>query len=161
MVAILVGIEWAGDHHNVVVLGPPDRLVDQLCADHPAAGPTHLAGWRKQSGPPAQLACIPDTRHGVLINTRLEAGCPVYPVNPKTVDRHRQAAGARPDAIDALLLTGHDRHELDRLRHLEPDSPLITGTQTAHPGPSQPHSAAGPAGQPGHRLPGGTLPSGP
>jgi hypothetical protein len=31
----------------------------------------------------------------------LEAGFPVYPVNPKTVDRHRKPAGAKTDAIDA------------------------------------------------------------
>ena len=33
----------------------------------------------------------------------LEAGFPVYPVNPKTVDRHRKASGAKTDAIDAIF----------------------------------------------------------
>jgi transposase len=51
-----------------------------------------------------QLACVVETTHGLLITALLEAGFPVYPVNPKTLERRRTAAGAKTDAIDAYLL---------------------------------------------------------
>ncbi len=50
------------------------------------------------------MACILETNQGLLITALLEAGVPVYPVNPKTVDRRRNAAGAKTDAIEAYLL---------------------------------------------------------
>jgi hypothetical protein len=50
------------------------------------------------------VACIIETNHGLLIAALLAAGYPVSPVNPKTVDRKRGAAGAKTDQIDAYLL---------------------------------------------------------
>jgi transposase len=73
----------------------------------------------------AELACIIETTHGLLIAALLEAGYPVYPVNPKTVDRKRGAAGAKTDQIDAYLLAKHGRAEFADLRRREPDSPLV------------------------------------
>ena len=48
-----------------------------------------------------QMACIIETTHGLLIAHVLEAGWPVYPVNPRTVDRRRATSGAKTDTIDA------------------------------------------------------------
>jgi transposase len=53
---------------------------------------------------PENLACILETNHGLLIAFLLEAGFPVYPVNPKTTNQLRKAAGAKTDQIDAYLL---------------------------------------------------------
>jgi transposase len=75
---------------------------------------------------PDHLACLVETSHGLLISALLEAGLPVYPVNPKTVDRHRRPSGAKTDAIDAYLLARTGRSDLADLRRLAPDSPLIT-----------------------------------
>jgi len=72
-----------------------------------------------------ELACIIETTHGLLIASRLQAGFPVYPVNPKTVDRRRSASGAKTDQIDAYLLAKHGRAEFADLRKLQPDSPII------------------------------------
>jgi hypothetical protein len=58
------------------------------------------------------LACSIETNHGLLIAALLEVGFPVYPVNPKTVDRHRKPAGAKTDAIDAYLLARTGRESL-------------------------------------------------
>jgi transposase len=71
------------------------------------------------------MACIIETNHGLLITTLLEAGFAVSPVNPKTGDRKRSAAGAQTDKIDAYLLAKHGRSEISDLRRLEPDSPVI------------------------------------
>ena len=47
-----------------------------------------------------------ETNHGLLISALLEAGFPVYPLNPKTVDRRRKPSGAKTDAIDAYFWPG-------------------------------------------------------
>jgi transposase len=66
-----------------------------------------------------------ETNHGLLISALLEAGFPVYPLNPKTVDRRRKPSGAKTDAIDAYLLARTGRSDLADLRPLQPDSPLV------------------------------------
>jgi transposase len=55
----------------------------------------------------------------------LEAGLPVYPVNPKTLEKWRKPSGAKTDAIDAFLLARKGRSDLDQLRRLNPDSSLV------------------------------------
>jgi transposase len=77
-----------------------------------------------------ELACIIETTHGLLIAALLAVGYPVYPVNPKTVDRKRGPAGAKTDQIDAYLLAKHGRSEFADLRRLEPDSPLVAELKT-------------------------------
>ena len=79
---------------------------------------------------PDQLACIVETNHGLLITFLLEAGIPVYPVNPKTANQRRKAAGAKTDQIDAHLLAKLGRLELAELRRLEPDSALVQELKT-------------------------------
>ena len=71
------------------------------------------------------MACIVETSQGLLITHLLEVGWSVYPVNPKTVDRKRGAAGAKTDKIDAYLLAKTGRSDLADLRQLKPDSPIV------------------------------------
>jgi transposase len=78
----------------------------------------------------AEMACIVEINHGLLIAALLEAGFSVYPVNPKTVDRKRNASGAKTDQIDAYLRASHGRSELADLRRLSPDSPLVAELKT-------------------------------
>jgi transposase len=79
---------------------------------------------------PEHLACIVETNHGLLIAFLLEAGIPVYPVNPKTANQLRKVAGAKTDQIDAHLLAKIGRLELAELRRLEPDSPTVAELKT-------------------------------
>jgi transposase len=79
---------------------------------------------------PEDLACIVETNHGLLITFLLEAGIPVYPVNPKTANQLRKAAGAKTDQIDAHLLAKLGRLDLAELRRLEPDSALVQELKT-------------------------------
>ncbi|MEW6229655.1 MAG: IS110 family transposase, partial [Bacillota bacterium] len=77
------------------------------------------------AGDPAEIPCFVETNHGLLVSSLLEAGFPVYPINPKTVNRHRKASGAKTDAIDAYILARTGRSDLADLRRLEPDSPIV------------------------------------
>ncbi len=64
-------------------------------------------------------------QHGLLIAHLLEDGWPVYPVNPRTVDRRRSASGAKTDTIDAYLLAKTGRADLADLHRLTPDSEKV------------------------------------
>jgi len=122
------GIDWADDHHDAAVLDDAGRVVLTLRVAHTVAGLTELTTALAQiCGPEAkeQLACFVETNRGVLIAALLEAGFPVYPVNPKTIDRRRNAAGVKTDQVDAYLLAKTGRSDLADLRRLRPDSPLI------------------------------------
>ncbi len=122
------GIDWADDHHDVVVLDDSSRQIASRRVAHTAAGLAELTTTLSQiCGTTAkdQLACIVETNRGLLITALLEAGFAVYPVNPKTVDRRRNAAGVKTDQIDAYLLAKVGRSDLADLRRLRPDSPLI------------------------------------
>src|SRR6266508_4226980 len=122
------GIDWADDHHDVVVIDEAGAMVASFRVAHTAAGLADLTTALAQiTGEAAkdQLACIVETNHGLLIAALLDAGFPVYPVNLKTVDRCRSAAGVKTDQIDAYLLAKTGRSDLADLRRLIPDSPLV------------------------------------
>lgn len=120
------GIDWADQHHDVVVIDEAGQQVGARRVAHSQEGISELThfllGLAKT---PEQMACVLETNQGLLITALLEAGFPVYPVNPKTVDRRRNAAGAKTDAIDAYLLAKTGRSDLADLRRLQPDSALV------------------------------------
>jgi transposase len=123
------GIDWADQHHDAVVIDEVGQRVAARRVAHTAEGLTDLTTFLRGSGDvathSAHLACSVETSHGLLITVLLEAGLAVYPVNPKTVDRHRKPCGAKTAAIDAYLLARTGRSDLADLRRLTPDSPLI------------------------------------
>ena len=122
------GVDWADAHHDVMVSDDAGRKVGGRRVTHTPEGLTELNAFLLSiTGPERkeELACIIETTHGLLIASLLEAGYAVYPVNPKTVEHRRGAAGAKTDQIDAYLLAKHGRSEFADLRRLEPDSPII------------------------------------
>jgi transposase len=66
----------------------------------------------------------------LLITFLLEAGIPVYPVNPKSANQLRKSAGAKTDQIDAHVLAKIGRLDLAELRRLEPDSVIVQELKT-------------------------------
>ncbi len=122
------GIDWANDHHDALVIDEKGHQVGSLRIDHSPSGLSKLNTFLEQvigSQPKDQMACIIETTHGLLIAALLEAGWPVYPVNPRTVDRRRSASGAKTDTIDAYLLAKTGRADLADLRRLIPDSEKV------------------------------------
>jgi transposase len=123
------GIDWANEHHDVLVIAETGRQVGALRVDHSPQGMSKLNTFLEQiigSESKEQMACIIETTHGLLIAHLLEAGWPVYPVNPRTVDRRRAASGAKADTIDAYLLAKTGRADLADVHRLTPDSEKIT-----------------------------------
>ena len=124
-----VGIDWANDHHDAVVIDDAGKRVAATRVPHTSDGIAALVAFLRGIGDvdahPAHLACVVETNRGLLIAALLDAGVSVYPVNPTTVDRQRKPSGAKTDAIDAYLLARTGRSDLADLRRLTPDSPLV------------------------------------
>jgi transposase len=122
------GIDWVDTHHDVLVLDEQGQQRGSVRVDHTPEGLAKLNTLLETiTGPDQkeQMACIIETIHGLLIAHLLEAGWPVYPVNPRTVDRRRSASGAKTDSIDASLLAKTGRADLADLRRLTPDSEVV------------------------------------
>ena len=126
-----VGLDWADTHHDLEVLDEAGKRVGARRFAHSHAGLRELQAFLLDITPQVeQLACIVETNRGLLITFLLEAGIPVYPVNPKAANQLRKAAGAKTDQIDAHLLAKIGRLELAELRRLEPDSAIVAELKT-------------------------------
>jgi transposase len=126
-----VGLDWADTHHDVVVLDEAGRRVGSRRFAHNHKGLNELKEFVLGIAASLdQLACIVETNHGLLIAFLLEAGIPVYPVNPQITNRLRKAAGAKTDRIDAYLLAKTGRFDLAELRRMAPDSPTVAELKT-------------------------------
>ena len=126
-----VGLDWADTHHDVEVLDEAGKRVGVRRFAHNHAGLHELKAFLLGiAASPEELVCIVETTHGLLISFLLEAGIPVYPVNPKTANQLRKAAGAKTDQIDAHLLAKLGRLDLAELRRLEPDSETVQELKT-------------------------------
>jgi transposase len=122
------GIDWADVHHDALIIDEKGRQVGSLRVDHSPQCLSSLNTFLEQiigSESKEQMACITETAHGLLIAHLLEAGWPVYPVNPRTVNRRRSASGAKTDRIDAYLLAKTGRADLTDLHRLRADSEKI------------------------------------
>jgi transposase len=165
-----VGIDWSQRHHDCVVLDRDGRRVGRIRVAHSAEGIAQLCAWLREQArlagetapeapaDPEHLLCVLETNHGLLITALLDAGFPVYPVNPKTVDQAHGAAGAKTDEIDAHLLAKHGFANRWELRRLAPDRQPAGGraqSPDARPGPARARADA--SGQSPHRRPQGLL----
>lgn len=122
------GIDWADQKHDGLVIDEMGRKLGSIRIDHTPEGLAKLDTWLAQilgEHNRDQMACIVETTHGLLIAFLLEHGWPVYPVNPRTVDRKRSASGAKTDRIDAYLLAKTGRADFADLHRLTPDNEKV------------------------------------
>jgi transposase len=122
------GIDWANDHHDALCIDEQGRQLGSIRVAHSPEGLTRLDSYLERIAAEEgheQVACIIETTHGLLITHLLEQGWPVYPVNPRTVARHRAPSGVTTDTIDAYLLAMTGRADFADLHRLQPDGKLI------------------------------------
>jgi transposase len=103
-----VGIDWAGDHHDIAVTNEQAAEVAQCQVAHTVDG---LAALGKRlaadAGGPDGCQVAIERPDGLLVATLLDWGYAVCAVNPKAVDRYRDRysmAGAKDDRRDAWVL---------------------------------------------------------
>lgn len=126
-----VGIDWADTQHRVSIIDSQGVEKANFTIPHTREGLECLKEkLLKIAQNPQSIACIIETKHGLLIQFLLEQGFAVYPVNPKVVDRRRKPSGAKSDPIDARILAELGRTDIKRLRQLKPDSELIQELKT-------------------------------
>jgi transposase len=128
------GFDWAGDHHDLVVVDRAGAVVLRLRFDDTAEGWRSLAEHLAACGAtPGRTAVAIETSAGSAVQRLLDLGLAVYPVNPKAAQRYRERkapAGAKDDQLDAWSLA--DALRLDGVRpdglgwrRLVPEDPIV------------------------------------
>jgi transposase len=119
------GLDWASDHHDLVIVDRAGQLVESFTFAH--SGP----GWeelRRKLAPYPGLAIAVETNQGAAVQQLIEAGLEVYPVNPKSAQRYRERkapSGVKDDQLDAWSLADALRLDGHGWRVLVPEDPLI------------------------------------
>lgn len=125
-----LGVDWGGAAHELCLIDGTGAVVGTRTVAHTAVAVHEAVGWiRAQTGAePAAIAVAIETPRGVLVDTLIEQGFPVFALNPKQLDRFRDrfsVAGAKDDARDAHALADGLRTDRRAFRPVRPDDPLI------------------------------------
>ena len=125
-----LGIDWGSDAHELCLLDANGQLRGTRTVAHTASAVAEALQWvaAQTSAPPTAIAVAIETPRGVLVDTLIEGGFPVFAINPKQLDRFRDrftASGAKDDRRDAHVLSDGLRTDRRAFRRVRPDDPLI------------------------------------
>ena len=122
---LAVGIDWAESFHDVALGRPGEGVVEQFRVEHSVAGVARLVARCLELEPdPAEIRVVLETRHGVLVETLLDAGFTLLPINPNLVARRRGPAKKKDDAEDARICCLIALDQFMNLRKLIPHGDL-------------------------------------
>ena len=128
---LLVGDDWAEDHHDVEVQDETGRRLGRARLPEGIAGITQLHGligrFLPEDAAPEQVVVGIETDRGGWVQALVAAGYQVFAVNPLQVARSRQrhvTSGAKSDAGDAHTLADMVRTDRHQLRPIAADSAL-------------------------------------
>jgi transposase len=119
-----VGLDWAHDHHDIVVVNRAGAVVEDFRIEESAEG---WCGLRERLAKYPDLAVTIETSSGTVVERLLDAGYDVFPVNPKAAQRYRERklpSGTKTDRIDAWSLADALRVDGHGWRVLRLDDPL-------------------------------------
>lgn len=119
-------LDWASDHHDVVVVDQRGAVLCELRIEHTAEGWAYLRDKLRGYEP---LAVAVETNQGLAVEQLLAAGYTVYPVNPKSAKRYRERkapTGVKDDRRDAWSLADALRVDGHGWRALSPEDPLVS-----------------------------------
>jgi transposase len=97
-------LDWASDHHDVVVVDRSGALVAEFRFTHTADG---WAEFTQKMQPFAGCPLALETSSGPAVDQLLQRGWTLYPVNPKAAERYRERkapSGTKTDRHDAWSL---------------------------------------------------------
>ena len=118
-------LDWAHDHHDLVVLDRQGAIVEQMRFEHSESGWQQL---RQVSARYAELPVAVETSQGSVVDQLMAAGLRVYPVNPKSSQRYRERhvpTGVKDDMRDAWSLADALRVDGQGWRQLQPLDPVL------------------------------------
>ena len=131
---LLVGDDWAEEHHDVEVQDERGRVLGKAKLPEGVTGIARLHAMIGQhvgeDDDEVQVVVGIETDRGPWVQALIAAGYQVYPINPLQVARYRErhgASGAKSDRGDAHVLAEIVR--LDRAHHrpIAGDSPAVDG----------------------------------
>jgi transposase len=125
-----VGIDWGWEEHIFCVLDSQGEVRGTRKVAHTAVAVYEAVAWLldQTAAKPETVAVGLETPRGVLVDSFLERGFPVFALNPKQLDRFRDrftAAGAKDDRRDARAVADGLRTDLRAFRRLQPEDPLV------------------------------------
>lgn len=125
-----VGIDWASREHEVRLLDGQGQDRGRRAILHSGEGLDALADWlaEQSGGRPERVAVAIELTRGPIVEGLLARGFAVFGVNPKQLDRLRDAytvAGAKDDRLDAFVLADTLRTSRSRYRRLKLGNPKL------------------------------------
>ncbi len=124
---LFVGIDWAEDHHDLVVMAEVGKVLAGTRIGDDLAGVARLhaliAEHQVDTDEPVTVGI--ETDRGLLVTSLVAAGYEVYAVNPMVASRYRDRhsiAGAKSDAGDARMLANLVRTDRHLFRPIAGDS---------------------------------------
>ena len=122
-----VGIDWADDHHDVVLVDMASTdacsRLDRFRIAHSCEGFEGLhAKVREHETDPSQVLVAIETPHGLLVHDMVQHGYCVYAINPKSVNRYKDRhspASPKDDGRDAMALAHLLRTDRQHYKPLE------------------------------------------
>ena len=99
-----VGIDWAEDFHLVALGRPGQGVVEVARVGHtPSAVASLVTRIGGLEPDPERVRVVVETSHGMLVESLLDAGFEIVPVNPDLIARRRGPARKKDDAEDARI----------------------------------------------------------
>jgi transposase len=125
-----LGIDWGTVEHAICLLDASGQVCGERRVAHTAAAVHEAIAWiRTRTGvAPDAIAVAIETPRGVLVDTLIDQGFPVFAINPKQLDRFRDrftASGAKDDRRDGHALADGLRTDARAFRRVHPDDPAI------------------------------------
>jgi transposase len=119
------GLDWARDHHDIVVVDGQGRIAAQFRISHNAAG---WEEFRQKIALYPAVGVVIETSQGAAVDQLLHmAGLTVYPIHPVAAQRYRERkapTGNKTDLLDAWSLADALRLDGSQWKALQPLDPL-------------------------------------
>ena len=119
------GLDWASDHHDLVIVQRSGQLEASLRFPHDASGWAQArALLEKYHAPPVAI----ETSQGAIVEQLLHTGSSVYPVHPFSAKRYRERkapSGIKDDLLDAWSLADALRVDGHGWKPLLAEDPLV------------------------------------
>ena len=114
---LLIGIDWADDHHDAALMTESGEILVEFRFSHDQAGFDSLHTQIKRYEPTAnEILVALETKHGLLVHELYRSGYVVYALNPKAVNRYKdrlRSTTRKDDKFDARTMANilrTDRH---------------------------------------------------
>jgi len=129
-----VGIDLSDNHLDYHLRSPDGEDLTRGCVALSAEGLADLCADLDRQAAPEQIGIAAETPHGAWVQFLLDYGYDLYPVNPKSLHRFREAhtpSGDHTDSIDSRLLAMYLAAFHQDLRPRRPDAPDVIGLRLA------------------------------